>query len=174
MPRCRAPNRTAVETPIELATEAPTPFAVPTPAAVPTALTSNPPPVYAVLDHVREGAQIIVRPIKITHGHGLSLRRRAPGRATSGRQWRSMHLRSQTRMTTANEQERLEDLNKRAGKLGYQIEPSVTKLGYCLWRSWPGIGRQMILGRDGDVALDAIAQKLDKIEAEAGPKKSGR
>jgi hypothetical protein len=74
-----------------------------------------------------------------------------------------------------NEQERLEALNKRAGKLGYQIEPSVRKLGYCLWQSWPG-GRHMILGRnDNDgVTLDAIAQKLDEIEAKAGPKKSGR
>ena len=77
-------------------------------------------------------------------------------------------------MTTASEQQRLEALIKRADKLGYEIEPSVRKLGYCLWRSWPGIGRQMVLGRDGDVTLDAIAQKLDEIEAEAEPKKSGR
>jgi hypothetical protein len=28
----------------------------------------------------------------------------------------------------------------------------------------------LILGRDGGVALDAIAQKLDEIEAEAGPR----
>jgi hypothetical protein len=61
-------------------------------------------------------------------------------------------------MTTANEQEWLEALNKRAGKLGYQIEPSVTKLGYCLWRSWPGIGRQMILGRDGDVTRASVSK----------------
>jgi hypothetical protein len=72
--------------------------------------------------------------------------------------------------TPANEQERLEALSKRAGKLGYQIEPSVKKLGYCLWRSWPDVGRQMVLGRDGDVTLDAIAQKLDEIEAEEGEK----
>jgi hypothetical protein len=71
-----------------------------------------------------------------------------------------MHL----KMTPANEQEWLEALNKRADKLGYQIEPSVKKLGYCLWRSWPGVGRHMVLGRDGDVTLDAIAQKLDEIE----------
>jgi hypothetical protein len=32
------------------------------------------------------------------------------------------------------------------------------------------VGRQMILGRNGDVGLDAIAQKLDEIEAEAGPR----
>ena len=72
-----------------------------------------------------------------------------------------------------NEQKLLEALNKRALSLGYQIEPSVKKPGYCLWQSWPG-GRHMILGRDGGVALDAIAQKLDEIEAEARPKKSGR
>ena len=67
----------------------------------------------------------------------------------------------------ANEQERLEALNKHAGKLGYQIELSVKRLGYCLWQSWPGVGRYMVLGRnDNDgVTLDAIAQKLDEIEA---------
>jgi hypothetical protein len=69
-------------------------------------------------------------------------------------------------MTSANEQEWFEALKERAGKVGYQIEPSVKKLGYCLWRSWPDVGRQMILGRDGDVTLDAIAQKLDEVEAE--------
>ena len=69
-------------------------------------------------------------------------------------------------MTSANEQEWFEALNERAGKVGYQIEASVKKLGYCLWRSWPDVGRHMILGRDGDVTLDAIAQKLDEIEAE--------
>jgi hypothetical protein len=76
-------------------------------------------------------------------------------------------------MTTASEQQRLEALIKRAAKLGYEIEPSMKKLGYCLWRSWPGIGRQMVFGRDGDVTLDVIAQQLDEIEAEGGPKKSG-
>ena len=70
----------------------------------------------------------------------------------------------------ANEQEWLEALNKRAGKLGYQVELSMSKLGYCLWRSWPGVGRQMILGREGGVALDAIGQKLDQVEAEEGKK----
>jgi hypothetical protein len=76
-------------------------------------------------------------------------------------------------MTTTSEQERLEALNKRAAKLGCEIELSMTKLGYCLWRPWPGIGRHMVLGPEGDVTLDAIAQKLDEIEAEAGTKKSG-
>ena len=70
----------------------------------------------------------------------------------------------------ANEQERLAALRKRADNLGYQIEPSVTKLGFCLWESWPDVGRLMILGRDGGVTLDAIAQKLDEVEAEAGKK----
>jgi hypothetical protein len=65
----------------------------------------------------------------------------------------------------ADEQEKLAALEWRAVKLGHQIEPSVKKLGYCLWRSWPDVGRQMILGREGDVTLDAIAQKLDEIEA---------
>jgi hypothetical protein len=66
----------------------------------------------------------------------------------------------------ADEQEKLSALKRRADKLGHQIEPSVRKLGYCLWQSWPG-GRHMILGRnDNDgVTLDAIAQKLDEIEA---------
>jgi hypothetical protein len=67
----------------------------------------------------------------------------------------------------ANEQEKLAALMMRANKLGHQIEPSVKKLGYCLWQSWPGVGRYMVLGRnDNDgVTLDAIAQKLDEIEA---------
>ena len=66
----------------------------------------------------------------------------------------------------ADEQEKLSALKRRADKLGHQIEPSIRKLGYCLWQSWPG-GRHMILGRnDNDgVTLDAIAQKLDEIEA---------
>lgn len=76
-------------------------------------------------------------------------------------------------MTTADEQEWLEALNKRAGKLGCQIELSMDKRGYCLWETVPGVGRYLILGREGGVTLDAIAQKLDEIEAEAGPKKSG-
>ena len=66
----------------------------------------------------------------------------------------------------ADEQEKLSALKRRADKLGYQIEPSVKRLGYCLWQSWPG-GRYMILGRnDNDgVTLDAIARKLDEVEA---------
>jgi len=67
---------------------------------------------------------------------------------------------------TDEQEEKLAALKTRADKLGHQIEPSVKKLGYCLWQSWPG-GRLMILGRnDNDgVTLDAIAQKLDEIEA---------
>ena len=66
-----------------------------------------------------------------------------------------------------DEQEKLAALKRRADKLGHQIEPSVKKLGYCLWQSWPSVGRYMVLGRnDNDgVTLDAIAQKLDEIEA---------
>jgi hypothetical protein len=66
----------------------------------------------------------------------------------------------------ADEQEKLAALKMRADKLGHHIEPSVKKLGYCLWQSWPGVGRYMVLGRnDNDgVTLDAIAQKLDEIE----------
>ena len=69
-------------------------------------------------------------------------------------------------MTMAGEQEKLAVLKRRADRLGYQIGPSVKKLGYCLWQSWPG-GRHMILGRnDNDgVTLDAIARKLDEVEA---------
>jgi len=70
----------------------------------------------------------------------------------------------------AAEQERLEALEQRAGKLGYQIEPSLNKQGYCLWETLPGIGRLLILGRDGGVTLDAIAQKLDEVEVAARKK----
>jgi hypothetical protein len=70
-------------------------------------------------------------------------------------------------MTMADEQEKLAALKMRANKLGHQIEPSVKELGYCLWQSWPGVGRYMVLrGNNNDgVTLDAIAQKLDEIEA---------
>jgi hypothetical protein len=76
-------------------------------------------------------------------------------------------------MTTANEQQRLEALKKRAAKFGHEIEPTMKKPGYCLWVSLPGVGRYMVLGRDGTATLDVIAQKLDEIEAEVGTKKSG-
>jgi hypothetical protein len=68
-------------------------------------------------------------------------------------------------MTMADEQEKLAALKWRAVKLGHQIEPSVKELGYCLWQSWPGVGRHMVLGNNDGVTLDAIAQKLDEIEA---------
>jgi hypothetical protein len=68
-------------------------------------------------------------------------------------------------MTTASEQERLDALKQRAAKLGYQIESSLNGPGYCLWEVLPGVGRSMILGREGDVTLDVIAQKLDELEA---------
>jgi hypothetical protein len=49
-------------------------------------------------------------------------------------------------MTTANEQERLE-VEQRAGKLGYQIEPSVTKrdiaYGGLAWHRPPMISAAM-------------------------------
>jgi hypothetical protein len=67
---------------------------------------------------------------------------------------------------TDEQEETLAALRRRADKLGHQIEPSVKRLGYCLWQSWPG-GRLMILGRNDNVGvtLDAIAQKLDEMEA---------
>ena len=65
----------------------------------------------------------------------------------------------------ADEQEKLAALKMRANKLGHQIELSVKELGYCLWQSWPGVGRHMVLGNNDGVPLDAIAQKLDEIEA---------
>jgi hypothetical protein len=68
-------------------------------------------------------------------------------------------------MTTAKEQERLDALKKRAAKLGYQIEPNLNGPGYCLWEVLPGIGRHMVLGREGDVTLAAIAQKLAELKA---------
>jgi hypothetical protein len=64
-------------------------------------------------------------------------------------------------MTMADEQEKLAALKMRANKLGHQIEPSVKELGYCLWQSWPGVGRHMVLGNNDGVTLNAIAQKLD-------------
>jgi hypothetical protein len=64
-----------------------------------------------------------------------------------------------------NEQERLRAFKERARKLGYEIEPAFRRPGYCLWEVLPGIGRHMILGRDGDITLTAIAQKLAEIEA---------
>jgi hypothetical protein len=69
-----------------------------------------------------------------------------------------------------DEQQKLAALKNRAEKLGYQIEPSVNKLGYCLWQSWPGVGRHMVIGRDGGITLDVIAQKLGEVEAEAAKK----
>jgi len=66
----------------------------------------------------------------------------------------------------ADEQEKLAALKWRAVKLGHQIEPSVKKLGYCLWQSWPDGRHKVLGGHDNDgVTLDAIAQKLDEIEA---------
>src|SRR5262249_8923444 len=55
-------------------------------------------------------------------------------------------------------------LKSRANKLAHQIEPSVKNQGYCLWQTWPD-GRLMILGRNDGVTLDAIAEKLEEIEA---------
>ena len=64
-------------------------------------------------------------------------------------------------------------LFKRAERLSYQIEPSADQIGYCLWRIWPGSGRQMILGLSGGVTLEIIAKKLDEIEAEERGKTGG-
>jgi hypothetical protein len=65
----------------------------------------------------------------------------------------------------ANKQVDLEALKERAAQLGYQIESSENGPGYCLWEVLPGAGRYIILGRDGGVTLDVIAQKLDEFEA---------
>jgi hypothetical protein len=80
--------------------------------------------------------------------------------------------------------ERLEALQVKASKLAYQIDASVDRQGYCLWRLLPGVGRSMVLGREGGVTLDAIEKKLetiakgpkepDKIESEAGKKSNTR
>src|SRR5262249_13048455 len=78
---------------------------------------------------------------------------------------RSLSVASQTgEMTVTDEQEALAALKSRANKLGHQIEPSVKNQRYCLWQTWPD-GRVMILGRNHGVTLDAIAEKLDEIEA---------
>jgi hypothetical protein len=55
-------------------------------------------------------------------------------------------------------------LYARAKKLSYVIEPSPDGKGYCLWRVWPGSGRQMVLGTSGGVTLDVIDCKLTVIE----------
>jgi hypothetical protein len=73
-----------------------------------------------------------------------------------------------------NKHDDLQALKKRARELGYEIDPSVRRLGYCLWRSWPGVGRQMVLGGNDGVALDAIAEKLDEVEAEEMGKQGSR
>ena len=64
-------------------------------------------------------------------------------------------------------------LYKRAEKLGYKIEPSPDGRGYCLWRIWPGSGRQMILGVSGGVTLDAVNCKLVEIDDEERARKGG-
>jgi hypothetical protein len=63
-------------------------------------------------------------------------------------------------------------LTHQADKLGYQIEPSHGREGYCLWRSHLGGGRELILGRIGGVSLDEIGWKLSAIEAATATKKN--
>ena len=70
-----------------------------------------------------------------------------------------------------NEEARFAALNMRARELGYEIDPSVRRLGYCLWRSLPGVGRQMVPGDNDGVALDVIAEKLDEVEAKGTGKR---
>jgi hypothetical protein len=65
----------------------------------------------------------------------------------------------------AIDQEKFGTLQKRAVKLGYKVDTSVS--GYCLWRVLPGVGQYLILGHEGGVTLDAIAKQLDHIEGGA-------
>ena len=62
---------------------------------------------------------------------------------------------------------------ERAERRGYKVEPSPDGKGYCLWRIWPGSGRQMILGQKGGVTLEVINWKLTEIEQEERAKKGG-
>lgn len=73
-----------------------------------------------------------------------------------------------------DEEKRVAALKLQAKKLGCQIHATADRHGYGLVRSLPGSGRQMLLGRDGGVALDAIAKKLDELEAEAAVAKGSR
>jgi hypothetical protein len=73
-----------------------------------------------------------------------------------------------------DEQARVAALKMRARNLGYEIEPSVRRSGYCLWRSLRGVGRHMVLGGNDGVALDAIIEKLDEVEAEEAGKQASR
>ena len=63
-----------------------------------------------------------------------------------------------------NEQDELAALHARAAKAGCRIEVTLDKRGYYLWEILPGIGRRLLLGRDGAVSLDAIAKKLDGLK----------
>jgi hypothetical protein len=65
-----------------------------------------------------------------------------------------------------SEQEKLVALNACATRLGYKIDLSLDKRGYCLWQTLPGVGRYLVLGREGGVAIDTIAKKLDELEVE--------
>ena len=62
---------------------------------------------------------------------------------------------------------------ERAERRGYKVELSPDGKGYCLWRIWPGSGRQMILGQKGGVTLEVINWKLAEIEQEERAKKGG-
>jgi hypothetical protein len=62
---------------------------------------------------------------------------------------------------------------ERAERLGYKVEPSPGGKGYCLWRIWPGSGRQMVVGQQGGATLDVINLKLTEIEKEERVKKDG-
>jgi hypothetical protein len=63
-----------------------------------------------------------------------------------------------------NEQDELAALHARAAKAGCRIELSPDKRGYYLWEVLPGIGRRLLLGREGAVSLDAIAKRLDGLK----------
>jgi hypothetical protein len=58
-------------------------------------------------------------------------------------------------------------LTHQAAKLGCKIEPTDSSgQRYCLWRSWPGGDRELVLGKSGGASLDEIGLKLNAIEAE--------
>jgi hypothetical protein len=81
-----------------------------------------------------------------------------------------MRQRAMPMPTATPDQERLKTLHARAVKLGYQVEASVNRSGYCLWRVLPDVGRYLILGREGGVPLEGIERKLDEIEGDVGTK----
>jgi hypothetical protein len=65
----------------------------------------------------------------------------------------------------------LEALQRRAVKLGHQVEPRTHGDGYCRWQVGRGIGRTLVLSDEGGVSLDEIEKRLQELECQ--PKKQG-